>query len=179
MVEPYSPETWHDFFLAIAGAAAALTGLLFVSLSLHVRYIAASRNHRNTARGSLIGLVLVLVISLVVLIRQPATWTGLELALVNLLYIVFLGAYQVSVFRRMSWKVPSTTLTRSGLGYLLALAGMVGGYNLYVDTGAGLYLIAFQVISIVVWNLRNAWFLLMSVADQDLARAGSSRAGGG
>jgi hypothetical protein len=176
MVEPYSPETWHDFFLAIAGAAAALTGLLFVSLSLHVRFIAASRDHRNTARGSLIGLVLVLVISLVVLIRQPATWTGLELALVNLLYVVLVGTYQVGVIRRMNWKVSSRSVARSGLGYLLALTGMVGGFNLYAGTGPGLYLIAFQVIAIVVWNLRNAWFLLMSVADEDLAREGSTRA---
>ena len=30
----YSAELWHDFFLAIVGAAAALTGLVFVALSI-------------------------------------------------------------------------------------------------------------------------------------------------
>jgi hypothetical protein len=25
----YDPETWHDFFVAAAGAAAALSGLIF------------------------------------------------------------------------------------------------------------------------------------------------------
>jgi len=82
------------------------------------------------ARGSLIGLVQVVVISLVVLMRQPAAWAGLELAFVNLFYIVPVGSCQVSLFRRMSWKVPRVSLLCSSLGYLLAVAGLVGGYNL-------------------------------------------------
>jgi len=39
-MDPYRPEGWHDFFLATAGAAAGLTGLLFVAMSLHMRFIA-------------------------------------------------------------------------------------------------------------------------------------------
>jgi hypothetical protein len=176
LVDPYNPETWHDFFLAVAGAAAALTGLLFVSLSLHVRYIAASTNHRNLARGSLIGLVQVVVLSLVVLVRQPPAWTGFELALVNLFYILSFGTFQVLVFRRLNWKVPTISLLRSSFAYLLSIAGLVGGINIYTHTGAGLYAVAFQVIAIIVWNLRNAWSLLMTVADEDLAREASGEA---
>ncbi|HEV2216457.1 MAG TPA: hypothetical protein VGV88_02685, partial [Candidatus Dormibacteraeota bacterium] len=79
-MDPYRPDEWHDFFVAGAGAAAALTGLLFVSLSLHIRYIAANPTHRGLARGSLIGLVQALVISLAALVQQPASWAGLEFA---------------------------------------------------------------------------------------------------
>jgi modulator of FtsH protease len=39
MAAAYSPELWHDFFIGVAGAAAALTGLLFVSLSINLRQI--------------------------------------------------------------------------------------------------------------------------------------------
>jgi hypothetical protein len=173
MVDPYRPDTWHDFFLGSAGSAAALTGLLFVSLSLHVRFIASSAVHRNTARGSLIGLVLVLVLSLVVLMRQPASWTGLELAIANAFYITAVGSYQVARFRREG-TISRRTLSRAGLGYLLVVVGLVGGLSLYVASGPALYLVAFQVIAIIVWNLRNAWFLLMGVVDEDLARSGSA-----
>jgi hypothetical protein len=169
VIEPYNPEGWHDFFLACAGAAASLTGLLFVSLSLHVRFIASSETHRNTARGSLIGLVMVLAVSLVVLVRQPQTWMGVELAIVNLSYIVAVGAFQAARLVR-GQSVPIVSLRRAGLGYLLALSGIYAAYSVYTGTGPGLYVVAFEAVAIIIWNLRNSWYLLMSVVDRDLAR---------
>jgi hypothetical protein len=35
----YSSEPWHDLFVGVSGAAAVLTGLLFVSLSINLRHI--------------------------------------------------------------------------------------------------------------------------------------------
>ena len=168
-MDPYQPESWHDFFVASAGAAAALTGLLFVALSLHIRYIAANPIHRNQARGGLIGLVQVLVLSLVVLIRQPAPWAGVEVAFTSVFYIVVVGGYQVAGVRRARWKIGRASLIRSGLGYLLAIAGLIGGLSVYFDSGPGLYVVAAIVVAIVLWSLRNAWFLLMGVADEYLS----------
>jgi hypothetical protein len=34
MAAAYSSEPWHELFVGVAGTAAALTGLLFVSLSI-------------------------------------------------------------------------------------------------------------------------------------------------
>jgi len=31
----YQPGHWHDTFVAMAGAAAAVTGLVFVAVSIH------------------------------------------------------------------------------------------------------------------------------------------------
>lgn len=169
MVDPYNPEGWHDFFLAAAGAAAALTGLLFIGLSLHVRYIASSSLHRNMARGSLIGLVLVLIASLIILMPEPPQWMGLELVALNLAYIIGVGWYQLSVYRRMEWRVPAGSIARQLLGIMLALAGVSGGITLAAQSGGGLYIAAAVVMAIVVWNLRNAWALLMGVVDEDLA----------
>ena len=168
MIDAYNPEAWHDFFLASAGAAAALTGLLFIGLSLHVRYIASSSTHRNMARGSLIGLVLVLVASLIVLIPESPTWMGLQLAGLNVAYIVFVGGYQLSIYRRMQWRVPTGSILRQGLGIVLALLGVLGGATLAAQSGGGLYIAAVVVTAIVVWNLRNAWALLMGVVDEDI-----------
>ena len=39
IVAAYSSEPWHDLFVGVSGAAAVLTGLLFVSLSINVRQI--------------------------------------------------------------------------------------------------------------------------------------------
>jgi hypothetical protein len=62
-------------------------------------------------------------------------------------------------------------LIRSGLGYVLAIVGLVAGLNLYFGSGPGLYAIAFMAVAIIVWNLQNAWLLLMGVADEDLAKS--------
>jgi hypothetical protein len=35
----YSSEPWHDLFVGVSGAAAVLTGLLFVSLSINLGQI--------------------------------------------------------------------------------------------------------------------------------------------
>ena len=35
----YQPELWHDLFVAIAGAVAALTGLIFVAVSINLEQI--------------------------------------------------------------------------------------------------------------------------------------------
>lgn len=172
-MDAYDLESWHDFFVAGAGAAAALTGLLFVALSLHIRYIAANPMHRNQARGSLIGLVQVLVLSLAALVRQPETWAGLEFVFVSLFYLAVIGGYQVAGVQKAGWKIPRASLIRSSFGYLLAIAGLVGGINVYTRSGPGLYVIALIVAAIIVWNLRNAWFLLMGVADEYLVDARS------
>ena len=167
-MDPYQPDAWHDFFVASAGAAAALTGLLFVSLSLHIRQIAGNTIHRNQARGSLIGLVQVLVISLATLMRQPAAWAGAEQALIGLFYLVVIGGYQVISLSRARWQIARISIVRSSYGYLLALVGIFAGVSIYTRVGPGLYATAFIVAVIIVWNLRNAWFLLMGVADEYL-----------
>ena len=64
---------WHDFFLASAGATAALLGLLFVGVSINLGKIAAAERVDLRARAgqAFVNLVVVLVISLIMLIPDP------------------------------------------------------------------------------------------------------------
>ena len=39
MSAAYDPEQWHDLFVAVAGASAALLGLLFVAVSINLERI--------------------------------------------------------------------------------------------------------------------------------------------
>ncbi len=169
-MDPYRLDAWHDFFLGAAGAAAALTGLLFVALSLHIRYIVSDATYRSMARGSLLGLVMVLIVGLIGLMRQPNSWAGTELALIGALYVAAEGAYEVITFGRQHWRVARSSLARSGVAHLLALIGIVGGLGLVFQAGPGLFAIALICIAIVVWDLWNAWVLLMGVADEELAQ---------
>lgn len=167
-MDPYQPEQWHDFFLATAGAAAGLTGLLFVALSLHMRYIATEREYRDIARGSLTGLVTALVLSLVVLVNQPVTWLGPELGVVGLAYLVLVGGQQLLTLRAGGWAIPRGTAIRSVLAYLLAFVGSVTSVGMAVGVGPGLYVTALIVVAIMLWGLWNAWVLVVGVADEEI-----------
>lgn len=64
---------WHDFFLAVAGASAALLGLLFVGVSINLAAISGEErvDLRVRAGQAFANLNFVLVIALLMLIPDP------------------------------------------------------------------------------------------------------------
>jgi len=50
-VDIYRPDQWHDFFMMVGGGTAALTGLVFVAMSLNLRVIDQDATHRYRAIG--------------------------------------------------------------------------------------------------------------------------------
>jgi modulator of FtsH protease len=82
----YRIDVWTDLFDALAGASAALTGLLFVSVSINLSSIVGDRAlvHRSLETLSL--LVGLLVLSILLLVPEPDTGTvGAEIAVLGLL----------------------------------------------------------------------------------------------
>src|SRR6266404_3805542 len=57
----YQAAQWHDFFLMVGGGAAALTGLIFVAMTLHLDDITSHPVHRHRARTILTGLTAVFI----------------------------------------------------------------------------------------------------------------------
>src|SRR3954453_22953079 len=49
----YRPAEWHDFFVMVGGAAAVLTGLVFVALSLNLHLLLTDPMHRARSIGTL------------------------------------------------------------------------------------------------------------------------------
>ncbi|MBV9039798.1 MAG: hypothetical protein JOZ68_02260 [Acidimicrobiia bacterium] len=67
---------WGNFFLAAAGAAAALTGLLFVAVSLRPSQIRESPFMAGRARAAFYALVTVLLVGLLALAGQHPSLVG-------------------------------------------------------------------------------------------------------
>src|SRR5258705_7722554 len=87
----FDAERWHDFYVMTGGAAAALTGLLFVAMSLHARDIMANRFFINRATGTLMSLVSQLLIAGAVLIPgQSLVLVGAEVEAMALFFLGFI-----------------------------------------------------------------------------------------
>ena len=58
----YRADIWQALYAAVAGSAAALTGLLFIGLSLNLRIIVKTLEHTARARETFGGLLSLLVL---------------------------------------------------------------------------------------------------------------------
>jgi len=73
-------SAWHDFFVMVGGGAAALTGLVFVAMTLHLQDIVHDPVHRHRARTILTGLTAVFIrCGLVLMAAQPRQAIAVEL----------------------------------------------------------------------------------------------------
>ena len=76
----YLTEQWSDFSVAVVGASAALTGLLFVAVSINIEQILAIGALAGRALSTMILFVVPLMVGIFVLIPgQSPTAVGLEL----------------------------------------------------------------------------------------------------
>jgi hypothetical protein len=75
----YRPDEWHDFFLTVGGAAAVLTGLVFVAMSINLNDVTRDSTHRFRAIGTLTGFIAAFVIcSLALMGGQGHVALGVE-----------------------------------------------------------------------------------------------------
>ncbi|HVH62921.1 MAG TPA: hypothetical protein VNA65_04905 [Candidatus Dormibacteraeota bacterium] len=68
----YDPGRWDNFYVMAGGAAAALTGLLFVAMSLHSKQITSHPVYAGRAVGTLVSLMSQLVLAGAVLVLDRA-----------------------------------------------------------------------------------------------------------
>jgi modulator of FtsH protease len=68
-------DEWHDFFLAVAGAAAVLAGLVFVGVSINLDTIMSDPGYGLPGRAleALVLLVAVLIVTILLLVPAQGT----------------------------------------------------------------------------------------------------------
>jgi hypothetical protein len=162
-------DEWHDFFLALAGAAGVLTGLVFVGVSINLEKIMSEPSFGLPGRAAeaLILLVAVLTVSSLLLVPgQGALLVGAEVLAIGLATWGWVVAIQL--LRLRSWRAMGSDLRRAfvlrvALGQVATLPFVAAGIAVLAGGLGGLYwLVAGTVFSVLV-ALFDAWVLLIEI----------------
>jgi modulator of FtsH protease len=167
VTDGFRPESWQVIFAAIGGAAAALTGLLFVAFSLNLRIIRSSPMQMGRSRETLATLLILLMVSIAVLVPgQPNPLLGTELILGGLVVMVTSVRNQ----RRTLHLLGTVTRERWGRRNLLLNAGTVAivlaGLSLLLGRFGGLYWLLVTIAVYIPWAVINAWVLVVGVSEE-------------
>ena len=159
-------QAWETFAGISGTAAAALTGLLFVAVSIRIAYIAKSQELRNRAAQTLSLFGTVLIVSLLIAIpRQASPTLGAELVVLAVitgagLYVLGLrakGDRSNQAIAPVLEAVTPTTVT----SLLLLAAGIVLAFGV----PAGLYVLVVPVLIALVSGIVSAWLLLTKITE--------------
>lgn len=166
-------EGWHDLFVASAGAAAALAGLIIVAMSVNIKQIIAIPSMPSRAGTSIAALVLIVVVSIGALIPVQAPWMlGLEslvFALVALAFAIDSTVRLASEGRSGepgSQRRPLSNIVSNGVLSITQVLPFVVGAVLLVaggSTDAGLSWVAAGILLVFIGAVVNAWVLLVEI----------------
>jgi hypothetical protein len=160
----YNPALWATFFSAEASASAALTGLLFVAISINLQKVVMLPEVTARAAKALATLTVVLLTSTFCLVpgQSPAT-VGWQM--------IAIGAVGWAGITILEYKVlkdnPCITRLQGTLQFLLAQSSTLpfigGGVSLVLGHGGGLYWLVAGILASFVAGLIDAWVLLIEI----------------
>jgi hypothetical protein len=156
--------TWDDFFTAEVGAAAALTGLIFVGISINLQRILGLPTIANRALQALLMLLAILgVESLLLVPNQPAFDQGIEIVALAIVTAVVLNAIELR-----SWRVIEQRFYEKFATHTLELQvpwalTLVGGLALLGNDPWALYLFVPASLASFLIALIEAWVITVEI----------------
>jgi hypothetical protein len=163
MAFAYTSEPWHDFFVGVAGASAALAGLLFVSLSINLQQILGQAWLPRRAALTVMLLFETLVLAVLGLVPGQSP-TALGLQYLGLGGGMWLFATAVFTVRRPALgEYRQPVLASAVMTQLATLPVVVAGASLVARSGGGLYWLVPAVVLLLGVGVMHAWVLLVEI----------------
>ena len=161
----YNPELWNDFFVMVGGGAAALSGLVFVAMSLNLESVVGDATHRNRAVGTVTGFTYSFILCGLALMGRP------DNVLLGIEWLVLSGiggfVYVRGYIRAASEGGSRTALSlaRVVFGTACYLAQIAGSGLLIAGYGIGIYLAGGGMMLFFASLISGAWLLLVGICN--------------
>ena len=158
----YSRAVWVDFGEALAAVAGALTGLLFVAVSVKGPAMAASTTLRSRAAQTLVLFMVSVLIAVFLVAPQPSAALGWELVALA----VVSGVTLLVLDRRAGHSADEGVaryIERFSPNTITAVIVAVAGVSLLAKTGGGLYWLIPAALASLLGGVINAWLFLVTV----------------
>jgi hypothetical protein len=156
----YLPGMWHDFGVTIGGLAGALTGLLFVAVSIKSETLSKSVSLSSRAAQTLVLFMTSALAAIVLVAPQPGDALGGELIALAAtsgaaLYVLDRrgGHDQTSRVARYIERASPNAITQVLFG--------VAGITFLITAGGGLYWLIPAAVFSLVGGVINAWLFLV------------------
>ncbi|MFZ0830597.1 MAG: hypothetical protein WCB18_10170 [Thermoplasmata archaeon] len=156
--------SWDSFFTAEVGATAALTGLLFVGITINLQRITALPTATIRAFQTLLILIDAFIIeSLFLVPGQSGKVQGIEVLAVGIALWVVLNAFERSIwhlepdsFRASLW-APTTEIQ------IPSVFAIVGGVALLIGSPSALYWFVPMTLASFLIAIFQAWVLTVEI----------------
>jgi hypothetical protein len=158
----YLPGMWHDFAVTVAGLAGALTGLLFVAVSIKSGAMAGSRTLRSRAAQTLVLFMTSAIAAIMLVAPEPAPAVGAEL-------LALAGVSGICLFvldRRAGHDRASDVahyIEVASPNLVTAVLVGLAGLTFLVKAGGGLYWMIPAVLASLIGGVINAWLFLLKL----------------
>ena len=156
---------WANFFIAAAGASAALAGLAIVAISVNLTRILEFPHLPARAAATVGRLILILVCSMAALIPQPLQPMGLEIVIFGVAgwFLEIRSNRQAIRAQAESRRPRFESLLESVAGEVQLLPFLVGGILLIAARPSGYFCIAAGVLAVFIFSTLNVWVLLVEI----------------
>jgi len=156
----YLPAVWHDFGVTIGGLAGALTGLLFVAVSIKSETLANSRSLSSRAAQTLVLFMTSALTAVMLVAPQPVDALGAEL-----IALAAVSGAALLVLDRRGGHDQSSRVARyievASPNAITSLLYGVAGLTLLLAAGGGLYWLIPAGVFSLVGGVVNAWLFLV------------------
>jgi hypothetical protein len=155
---------WKDFFAVTAGAAATLTGLIFVGVSISLAKILSIATLPSRAFISLILLLAILIVSVLRMVPgQSQIAVGIEVLIIGITVWITVFTMDISILNSKANQFKQLYVLNMLLNQVSVLPYLVGAIVILAGSESGTYWLVPAIIFSFIKSVLDAWVLLVEI----------------